>query len=317
MSAVLAIDLGKTTCRAALWTSEGEEPALAEGPGAPGLAATAGVDAAETAISQVYRRIVQSSQRPKVGAVCVGAAGSLAAPISCRALAGRLSALFPTGAIAVCSDAVIAHAGALDGRPGLVLTLGTGAAAVGVDSGGLVQVDGWGPLLGDAGSGGWIGIAGLRAALRAADGRGPDTALEAAAADQFGELSFLPAILAADGNAARTAARFAPAVARLALEGDKISQQILHDAATELAGSAIAAASRLTSPVTELALTGGLMELGPSLMEPLQDRLSSAGLATVAALGGPLAGARLLATRTDTPHERYLHRAGQPVRPLR
>ncbi|MYS50866.1 ATPase, partial [Streptomyces sp. SID6013] len=76
------------------------------------------------------------------------------------------------------SDAVTAHAGALGGRAGVVLAIGTGSVAVGIGADGTyARVDGWGPLLGDDGSGARIGTAGLRAALRAHDGRGPATAL--------------------------------------------------------------------------------------------------------------------------------------------
>ena len=85
------------------------------------------------------------------------------------------------------SDGVIAHAGALGGEPGVVLIAGTGvvALAIGAD-GGLRTADGWGPWLGDEGGGAWIGAAGLRAALRAHDGRGPSTTLLDAARARFG-----------------------------------------------------------------------------------------------------------------------------------
>ncbi|WP_345964448.1 BadF/BadG/BcrA/BcrD ATPase family protein [Streptomyces sp. BRB040] len=112
---------------------------------------------------------------------------------------------------AVTSDAVTAHAGALGGRAGVVLAIGTGSVAVGIGAdGAYARVDGWGPLLGDDGSGARIGTAGLRAALRAHDGRGPATSLLNAAAGLFGDLERLPARVGRDGNPARTAASFAP-----------------------------------------------------------------------------------------------------------
>ncbi|MCV6971956.1 ATPase, partial [Mycobacterium bohemicum] len=108
----------------------------------------------------------------------VGAAGALAAPRAARALGEALLAAMGVERVAVTSDAVLAHAGALDGaldgEPGVVT--GAVALAIGAD-GALRTADGWGPLLGDEGGGAWIGAAGLRAALRAHDGRGPATAL--------------------------------------------------------------------------------------------------------------------------------------------
>ena len=79
------------------------------------------------------------------------------------------------------TDVAAAHAGAFAGGPGVVLSAGTGAIAYGADEhGDRFYSDGWGPLLGDEGSGYWIGLEALRAVCRAEDGRGPRTRLAAA-----------------------------------------------------------------------------------------------------------------------------------------
>src|SRR6201993_3574415 len=145
---ILAVDLGKTSCRAA---AAGRR---AEGGGAPGLAAPGGVRAAEAAILAV------TGELGRVDEVIVGAAGALAAPKSARALGDSLLASLRAERVAVTSDAVIAHAGALNGEPGVVLVVGTGvvALAIGAD-GALRTADGWGPWLGDEGGGAWVGAA--------------------------------------------------------------------------------------------------------------------------------------------------------------
>jgi N-acetylmuramic acid 6-phosphate etherase len=141
-----------------------------EGAGAPGLAVPGGVRAAEAAILAVASQL--TTQFGPAKELIVGAAGALAAPEAARALGAALLTSLRTERVAVTSDAVIAHAGALDGKPGVVLIAGTGvvALAIGAD-GALRTADGWGPWLGDEGGGAWIGTAGLRAALRALDGR--------------------------------------------------------------------------------------------------------------------------------------------------
>ena len=53
------------------------------------------------------------------------------------------------------------------------------------------RVDGWGPLLGDDGSGYDIGTRGLRAAFAAYDGRGPETLLASLASGFLGVLDLL------------------------------------------------------------------------------------------------------------------------------
>ncbi len=59
----------------------------------------------------------------------------------------------------------------------MVVASGTGVVTLAVGEKKVARVDGWGNLLGDAGSGYWIGRAALEAVMRAHDGRGPATAL--------------------------------------------------------------------------------------------------------------------------------------------
>ncbi|MFF3563558.1 N-acetylglucosamine kinase [Streptomyces sp. NPDC002574] len=316
MTAAVAVDLGKTGCRAVLWMG-GAGPAhdVHEVPGAPGLAADNGVAAARAAVRAAVLPLLpllQGEHGGRLDAVCVGAAGAATAPEAARALAGLLLEDLPADEVAVTSDAVTAHAGALGGRPGVVLAIGTGSVAIGIgDDGSYARVDGWGPWLGDEGSGSWIGAAGLRAALRAHDGRGPRTALLAAAVERFGDPDRLPSALGRDGNPARTAASFAPQVARAAAAGDDAATTIVRDAAAALGEAALTAARRIAGgdalPVT---ITGGLTGLGEPLTGPLTAALtgSSRPLHLRPPLGDPLDGARLLALDASAPHEPHVVR---------
>ncbi len=232
---ILGIDLGKTYCRAA---AAGRR---VEGLGAPGLATPGGVRAANAAILAVAGGL------GPIDEVIVGAAGALAAPDAARALGDALLTSLGAERVAVTSDAVIAHAGALNGEPGVVLIAGTGVVALAIDANGaLCTADGWGPWLGDEGGGAWIGSAGLRAALRAHDGRGPSTTLLDAARARFGAPKTWPAQLT---NAAALAS-FAPDV--LAAEGDAAARAIVSAAAEALAATARAVGD---GPV---AMVGGL-----------------------------------------------------------
>lgn len=313
MPAVLAVDLGKTGCRAGLWTGDDAGPrSTPEVPGTPGLAAPGGAAEAAAVVLAVARELLEAAGVRRLDAVCVGAAGALAAPEAARALAGAVLTGLPAEEAAVTSDAVTAHAGALGCATGVVLAAGTGAVAVGVGTGGaFAVVDGWGPWLGDEGSGAWIGTAGLRAALRAHDGRGEPTALQRAAVEEFGDLARLPAVLGEGGNPARRAASFAPAVARAAAHGDRAAVGILRSAAAAL-GEAVAAAARRSGvpDPAPVAVTGGLVHLGEPLLTPLHAALAgiSPTLRLQPPLGDPLDGAGLLALRADGPHEPLITR---------
>lgn len=305
MTRVLAVDLGKTTCRAALWTRAGRYDAA--GPGAPGLAAANGAATAERAILAVARKLLQQAGLAGVATAALGAAGALSAPAAAQALAERLLVALPAMRLAITSDAVTAHAGALAGQPGVVLAVGTGAVAIGIGrDGALTRVDGCGPWLGDDGSGAWLGLAGLRAVLRAEDGRGPPTSLRAAALARFGAIADLPAVIGGDANPARQAARFAGDVLGAAASGDPVARALLAQAVRALVTTTRATLTRsgLPEPVP-LALIGGLLESEPGLRSQLQARLLHGPLRVQmqAAAGTALDGARLLAERTDTIHE--------------
>ncbi len=299
---VLAIDLGKTACRAALWLAD--ERRDAAGPGAPGLARLGGEFAAEAAILAVVTPLLSAARLTQVAAVGVAAAGALANPDAARSLAERLCESLPAATAAVASDAVVAHLGAFGGGPGVVLAVGTGAVAIALtEDGALRQVDGAGPWLGDAGGGAWLGLRGLRAALAGWEGRGPATALTAAAEAGFGALRDLGSVLERSANAPALAASFVPALVRQAEAGDAVARALLSQAAAALAATARSAAAGQTQP---LALTGGL---AATLAAPLQAAFLNTPLAPVEPQGTPLDGARLLATRRNGPHERHTHRA--------
>ena len=272
----LAVDLGKTSCRA---VADGERVVVA---GAPGLAAPGGVRAAERAVLAAAAALGLDG----AGDVVVGAAGALAAPAAARELGEALLRSLPARRVAVTSDAVLAHAGALGGAPGVVLIAGTGVVAISIDAGGALKTaDGWGPWLGDEGGGAWIGASGLRAALRAHDGRGPSTALLQDARARFGDPLGWPA-LARD---ARALASFAPDVA--AARGDAAAMAIMSVAAEMLATAARAAGD---GPV---AFVGGLSEI-----DELREHLD-----LVPAQGDALSGAR----RLGAIHEPHVTRVAE------
>jgi N-acetylglucosamine kinase-like BadF-type ATPase len=294
---VLAIDLGKTGCRACL-RAAGSETRYAEAPGSPGLANTGGVDTAERTIRAVIDQIALPGT---TFALSVGAAGAASAPEAAALLAQHLADHPGAVSVAVTSDAVTAHAGALGGSPGVVLAAGTGAVATAVDHAGrFTRVDGWGPLLGDEGSGGWIGIEGLRAALRSHDGRGPDTVLAAKVGEHYGiALTELPKYIGQQENPAMVAARFAPVVAAAAAMDDTASA-IMTAAGHALARTVLAAIERSgIRPPVPYAITGGLAKLGTALLNPLDAAIAHA-IDRRESRGGPIDGAALLALDTTT-----------------
>ncbi|MBP0449315.1 ATPase [Kitasatospora sp. RG8] len=293
---VVGIDVGGSGIRFAL--APGTWPAGLAGARTRDIAAAAQVGAAGHDADALLAELLPALDAlvtglpagARIGAVAVGATG--------MALLGRdLAAGLPgplaraTGAewLVLAGDAVTAYAGALGTRPGVVVAAGTGLVAVGHHpDAGWRRADGWGQLLGDCGSGGWIGRAGLEAALRAYDGRtGGSPALLAAAERRYGPVAGLPAALQPRPDRAALLAAFAPDVATAAEGGCPVADGIVRRAAEEVVAAATAAASAAGLAEPRLALTGGLFRLA---------RLRGA---THAALAARLPGAHL--QRPDGP----------------
>ena len=120
-------------------------------------------------------------------------------------------------------------------RSGVLIISGTGSMAIGEDSVGNISVSGgWGRLTGDEGSGYYIGCEGVRAAVRAADGVAPKTALTQAALAHFGANKPRELIPVFYGESEPDVAGFSRCVAKCATEGDEVAKAILHNAAEHL-----------------------------------------------------------------------------------
>ena len=194
----------------------------------------------------------------------------------------------------VVSDAVANLVGAVgDLRPGAVVAAGTGAVAFGSDFDSVWRrVDGWGHVLGDVGSGAWIGLEGLRAALRADDGLAAGSAtLLAAGLERFGPTATWPRQLMAAPDAPEQLASFAPVVTAAAeaagQDHDAVAADICTRAGQGLAEALLAAASGLQDPT--LVATGGVVG-APPVRAALEAALADAGRALTAARGRALDG---------------------------
>jgi glucosamine kinase len=136
-------------------------------------------------------------------------------------------------------DSITSYLGALGHRQGAVTAAGTGVVTLAVGPSEVLRVDGWGYLIGDAGSGFWIGRAGLDAVMRAFDRRGPQTSLTAVVLRDFPSLPELYLDLQADEGRVRRIASYARVVADHAAAGDQVAREIVTRAGAELAHSAV------------------------------------------------------------------------------
>jgi N-acetylglucosamine kinase-like BadF-type ATPase len=298
----LVVDAGRTRCRAALYAGGGDQPARrVDGPGLPGVADGDG-SAGPFAVALAELAGGLSLPARPLDAVCVGMTGVLRPGLAAAAVAAAVRRLLAARRVLVTSDVVTGYCGAVGLGPGVVVAAGSGMIALAAGPLGVARVDGWGYLLGDAGSGFEIGRRGLAAALRAHDGRGGSALLAELAAEAFGPLDEVVEAVYGAGNPVGAVAAFAARVAEAARRGDPHALDIWADAVTEVVDTALAAAARALGPAATggratLSWTGGLFGAADLLLEPFLERVAAArpDLAARPPLGSALLGGYRLA----------------------
>jgi len=209
----------------------------------------------------------------QVARTCFGLAGSRSESVQ-RWAKGAIAAAGVGGEISICGDEEIALDAAFHGGPGILLIAGTGSHCVGrASDSALHSAGGWGPVLGDEGSGYWIGLEAVRAALRAKDQEnGGDAAgllLEVwrvFGVESLGELVALGNLrVPCKAMSPPDFALLAPVVARCAETGNALARSILRRAGEELAAQVVLVHRRMTcaappAALIEVAYTGSVLE---------------------------------------------------------
>ena len=272
------IDGGGTSTRAVVIDQNNR--VLGRGQGDSSNLYNLGLDAALESIEVAVAGALDAAQlsRDAVGSWGFGLAGLSGASEKARWRAA-LESLY-RGDLAVDEDVAAAWAGALGpenlGAGGAVLIAGTGANCFGRNARGQrARVDGWGPLLGDRGSGYWLGESGIRAAIAACDGAAPPTQLQSALLEHFAVEtveSLVGVVYAADFRRDRVAA-FVPHVIESARAGDATAADLLRQSGHQLGQTARAVLQSLE--LNKLALTGGLLQNSPEIRAALQQNLGA------------------------------------------
>lgn len=211
-------------------------------------------------------------------------------------LAEEVTQLLPCRELVIASDALTSHLGALGGAPGTIVAAGTGVIACATDHRrSWVRRGGWGHLVGDEGSGAWIGAEAIRAALRQADGRpGGSVDLLAALEARWGSPRAAVELIYSSPAPVHEIAAFARDAAAVARAGDITAGVIWEQAAEQLAQLAIAA-GREFEPTFSWA--GRLFDAGELIIEPICAAILKGrpGATIVPPLGQSADGALLLA----------------------
>lgn len=261
----VGVDGGGTKTLALLADEQGE--LLGRGQAGTANYQTAGEEAALAAIERAVADAFAHAGIPlrPPDAICLGLAG-VDRPDDRVLFEGWLAERMPHAAGVVVNDADLLLAAGTPEGWGVAVICGTGAIAVGRRADGRGdRADGWGPLLGDAGSGYAMGRATLRAVMRAADGRGLATSLTEMVLAHW-KLAAPEALIDRVYRrplAPRDVARLAVLAEQAAQAGDAVALHVVDEAGRALAESAATVVRKLALPTpTPCALAGGAILYG-------------------------------------------------------
>jgi len=294
---VLGVDGGATKTLAAVLDLESRTLHLAHrGPSnQDAVGAKAAVKALLEAADEAIERAAIT--RDELGAAVLAIAGT-----DTEAVAGHVRSA-RTEEWIVVNDVVGAWATATGAGAGVAVISGTGSNVFGVGSDGRTwRAGGWGHLLGDEGSGYWLGIQSIKAALKDRDASGPETALTDAvvAFFQVDSVEALAALIYSKPLTKGEIAAFAVETARIAELGDAVAGELYRRAVREL-GEQIAAVIRQTglSAAFPVGLIGSAFRAGGVFVQPLihlvHETAPDAGVSVVEM--APVGGSLLLAAR--------------------
>jgi N-acetylglucosamine kinase-like BadF-type ATPase len=271
---VLGIDAGGTKTVCLLADGRGRVVAEGRGPGANLHAA------GELAVEKVLHEVMEQAigDRPIApAAICLGIAG-VDREDEARTVRAIMRRIGHKSRVLVVNDALIALVSGARDDAGIVIIAGTGSIVYGRNAAGeAARAGGWGHMIGDEGSGYWIGREALAAVMRGGDGRGPETALtgEILAHFNVADVSRLPRIVYDREMPRMSVAALGPIVQTVAAEGDAVAIRILERATDELVIGARSVTARLEmrGDAFTFFLSGGVFRVVPWLAEEVPRKL--------------------------------------------
>ena len=287
MMLVVGVDAGGTASRAVVAAPDGT--VLGRGSAGPGNPTSSGGPAAARSIGTAIRAALGAHDPASVISGVAGVAGVavLSDPEVSAAFDAEWAALGLTCPISVTGDAVTAFAAGVPAPSGAVLIAGTGAVAARIENWHIGRTaDGLGWLLGDEGSGHWLGLQAVRAAARAWTAATPPPGLAAEIAARAGVASCDDLVAWALRQPPSAFAALAPLVCA---SDDPLALRLTSEAAARL----VATVTDLGPPNGPVVLAGGLLT-GPTRV---RDGVLAALPDGVATARHPALGAAWLALR--------------------
>lgn len=257
---VLGIDGGGTNTRAVIATGD---RVLGRALGGSIKRLRVGPEAAETNLRGLLRDVFDAAGISHVHAASAGVASASMPGVS--EWITRVFRDFGIQNSEVVGDEVIALDAAFRGGPGILQIAGTGSNCIGrTASGERESAGGYSSVLGDEGSGYWIGLHAIRQALHAYD-RGEPTMILGRVAAAWGTQTLEELVNCGNAVPGPDFSALAPIVSAAAEEGDEVATRVLLQAASDLAEFILLVRRKLRqrhglADEVPAAFTGGVLE---------------------------------------------------------
>ncbi len=292
--AVLAVDAGNSKTDVAVVAADGEVLGSARGPGF--LPHIVGADTAVAGLHLLVEQAAVAAGLDEATGMVRHVSACLAnadLPLEQRLLEEAVAARGWGATSAVFNDTYALLRAGLDEPHGVAVICGAGINCTAHRrDGGEVRFAAVGHISGDWGGGGFLWTEAMWWAARAADGRGPHTALREALPAHYG-LPSMEALIEAVHLGHLTPDRcveMTPLLFDVASGGDRVATAVVRRQATEVAALAVAALTRLglLDEPTAVVLGGGVLTAG--------HRLLLDGIDEALAASAPLASTRVVTT---------------------
>src|SRR5882757_9638476 len=261
MSLYLAIDAGGTKTRCLL---ADENQVLAQATTGSVKLMRVGEPEASSRLEAMLKEVALAANvaLSEISQTCIGLAGLSIEAV--REWAERELRKSVGGNLLLAGDEEIALDGAFHGGLGILIIAGTGSNVLGrAADGAMYHAGGWGPAIGDEGSGFWIGHEALRAGFWAKD-RGVSTDLLTGIGEFWGAKSLGEIVEMANARPGPDFPALTPIVTRCADAGDELAVAVLERAGVELAEQIALVALKMEESgrqrKIEAAYTGSVLE---------------------------------------------------------
>ncbi len=257
---IAGIDAGGTSVKCVIVDELGNIKIRAgAGPANPQVV---GFKQAVESVQEALKRACTGIGLDRVDLLGIGMAGTGRSE-DIKLIKDHLLPCFQAEEVYLSNDGVISLYGALAGEAGIVVTAGTGSIVYGLSETGILKRSGgWGPLLGDEGSGFYLGLEAIKAVIRSSENREANTILTGIIKDELAinDLFDLIPFIYQDKLPRHQIARLAPGILRAVSEGDTVAAEIVNQGIRQLVLQVVELITRFGNKELTVAVNGGLFK---------------------------------------------------------